>query len=45
MNNYQINPGQSKSMILIDTINSLEASGLNYKKRYKIIKWYINNIK
>ena len=32
--------------VLIKIItNSLEASGLNYKKRYKIIKWYIDNIK
>ena len=45
MSSCLINHGQSKSMILIDIANSLEASGLNYKKCYKILKWYIDNIK
>ena len=37
MSSCLINHGQSKSMILIDIANSLEASGLNYKKCYKIL--------
>lgn len=45
MSSCLINHGQSNFMILIDITNSLEASGLNYKKCYKIIKWYIKNIK
>lgn len=35
----------NKDVLIKIITNSLEASGLNYKKRYKIIKWYIDNIK